>query len=281
MPADHMRKPSMRQRKPKATPKPYSGTQAIVRASHILKAIGTAAQRGLRVVDLCDRLDIERPTIHRILSCLVAEGLVVRDDNGKRYLLGDQIHRLGMLAASRLNLREICKNTLTKIASATGDTVFLATRRGDNALVIDRRIGPAPVRAMPLDVGMPRPLGVGATGLAILGALPDKDVEAFIENNAHRLREHNVRPERLPLQLSKARRNGYAYSRGYGPPRLSGIGIALRDGDDRCIGAISVTNIAQHMTLEHRREVLTTLRDELATISDRLRMLRSESLLSE
>jgi DNA-binding IclR family transcriptional regulator len=79
----------------------------------------------------------------------------------------------------------------------------------------------------------------------------------------------------------KARRNGYAYSRGYGPPRLSGIGIALRDGDDRCIGAISVTNIAQHMTLEHRREVLTTLRDELATISDRLRMLRSESLLSE
>jgi DNA-binding IclR family transcriptional regulator len=52
------------------------------------------------------------------------------------------------------------------------------------------------------------------------------------------------------------------------------------DGDDRCIGAISVTNIAQRMTLEHRREVLTTLRDELATISDRLRMLRSESPLS-
>src|ERR1039458_7905477 len=33
---------------------------------------GTA---GLRVVDLCGRLAIERPTVYRILSCLVAEGL--------------------------------------------------------------------------------------------------------------------------------------------------------------------------------------------------------------
>lgn len=269
----------MRQRKPKAASKPYAGTQAIVRASHILKAIGTAAPRGLRVVDLCDRLEIERPTIHRILSCLVAEGLVIRDDNGKRYLLGDQIHRLGMLAASRLNLREICESALTRIASATGDTVFLATRHGDDALVIDRRIGTTPARAMPLNVGMPRPLGVGATGLAILGALPDQEVEDFIDNNAHRLREHSVRPERLPLQLSKARRNGYAYSRGYGPPRLSGIGIPLRDGNDRCIAAISVTNIAQRMTSEHRREILITLREELATINDRLRTLRSENPL--
>jgi DNA-binding IclR family transcriptional regulator len=267
----------MRQRKPKTTSQPYSGTQAIVRASRILKQIGSAAQRGLRVVDLCDRLEIERPTIHRILSCLVSEGLVVRDDHGKRYLLGDQIHRLGMLAASRLNLREICENALTRIASATGDTVFLATRQGDDALVVDRRIGTTPIRAMPLNVGMPRPLGVGATGLAILGALTDKEVEDFIGNNAYRLREHNVRPERLPLQLSRSRRNGYAYSRGYGPPRLSGIGIPLRDGDNRCIGAISVTNIAQRMTSEHRREILATLRDELAPINDRLRMLRSEN----
>jgi DNA-binding IclR family transcriptional regulator len=269
----------MLQRNPKAISKPYSGTQAILRATHILKQIGTAAPRGLRVVDLCERLEIERPTIYRILSCLVSEGLVVRDDHGKRYLLGDQTYRLGMLAASRLNLREICENTLTRIASATGDTVFLATRQGDDALVIDRRIGTTPVRAMPLNVGMRRPLGVGATGLAILAALPDREVDHFIEHNAHRLREHHVRPERLPVQLSKSRKNGYAYSRGYGPPRLSGVGIPLHDGNNRCVGAISVTNIVQRMTPEHRQEILTTLRDELTAVNDKLRMLRSENRL--
>jgi DNA-binding IclR family transcriptional regulator len=257
--------------------KPYSGTQAIVRASLIMKAIGTSPQRGLRVVDLCDRLRIERPTVHRILSCLVSEGLIVRDDNGKRYLLGEQLHRLGLLATSRFDLREICDLALTRIAAVTGDTVFLATRRGDDALVIDRRIGTTPARAMPLNVGMPRPLGVGATGLAILGAMPDKEVQRFIDNNASRLRQHNVRPERLFLQLTRARKNGYAYSRGYGPPHLSGIGIPLLDGLHRCVGAISVTNIAHRMTPEHRQEVLTTLRDELAAIKSRLRLLKADS----
>src|SRR5450756_1236819 len=97
----------------RAKPKVYAGTQVIVRASRILKQIGAAAPRGLRVVDLCDRLAMERPTVHRILSCLMAEGLVVRNENGKQYLLGGQIHKLGVLAAGQFNLREICENALT------------------------------------------------------------------------------------------------------------------------------------------------------------------------
>jgi DNA-binding IclR family transcriptional regulator len=263
--------------KSRVKPRPYPGTQVIVRASRILKEIGAAAPRGLRVVDLCDRLAIERPTIHRILSCLVAEGLVTRNEHGKQYLLGGQIHKLGVLAAGQFNLREICENALTRIAAATGDTVFLAARQDTDALVIDRRTGSYPVRLMPLKVGMPRPLGVGATGLAMLGALPNHEIDDFIRKNAQRLIEHNVRPDRLPAQLLKLRKTGYAFSRGYGPPGLSGVGLALRDGNDRCIGAISVTTIASRMTLEHRREVLGTLREELLPIIEKLRNLETSS----
>lgn len=248
------------------------GTQAIVRAAHILKEIGAGPRRGLRIVDLCERLAIERPTVHRILSSLVTEGFVVRDES-KRYLLGDQIYRLGLVAGGRTNLREICESALTRIAAATADTVFLATRQGDDALVIDRRIGTTPARAMPLDVGMPRPLGVGATGLAILATFSDAGVADYVRNNASRLREHGLRPERLSQQVARSRKNGYAFSRGYGPPRLSGIGIALLNKDYRCIGAISVTNLASRMTPDHRRDVLAALREELAAIGDRLRMM--------
>jgi DNA-binding IclR family transcriptional regulator len=103
--------------------------------------------------------------------------------------------------------------------------------------------------------------------------LPNDEIVDFIRSNRQRLLEHDVRPETLPAQLMRLQKNGYAYSRGYGPPRLSGIGLALRDGNDRCIGAVSVTTIAPRMTQEHRREVLGALRDELASINERLRML--------
>jgi DNA-binding IclR family transcriptional regulator len=262
---------SMRQRM-KSKQASRHGTQAIVRAARILKEIGAGPRRGLRIVDICERLAIERPTVHRILSSLVTEGFVVRDES-KRYLLGDQIYRLGLVAGGRTNLREICESALTRIAAATADTVFLATRQGDDALVIDRRIGTTPARAMPLDVGMPRPLGVGATGLAILATFSDAGVADYVRNNASRLREHGLRPERLSQQVARSRKNGYAFSRGYGPPRLSGIGIALLNKDYRCIGAISVTNLASRMTPDHRRDVLAALREELAAIVDRLRMM--------
>ena len=261
----------MRQRT-KSKQAPQHGTQAIVRATHILKEIGASPRRGLRIVDLCERLSIERPTVHRILSSLAIEGFVVRDDS-KRYLLGDEIYRLGLIAGGRTNLREICESALTRIAVATGDTVFLATRQGDDALVIDRRIGTTPARAMPLDIGMPRPLGVGATGLAILATFSDEAVADYVRKNASQLREHGLRPERLPQQVARSRKNGHAFSRGYGPPRLSGIGVALQNKDHRCIGAVSVTNLAAKMTPEHRREILDAVREELAAINDRLRMV--------
>ncbi len=110
----------------------YSGTQAIVRASLIMKAMSTSPHRGARVVDVnaSDRTS----QIHRILSCLVSEGLVVRDDNGKRLSAGRAVAsprpaRDQPLRSAR-NLRP-CAHT---IAAVTGDTVFLATRRGDDAL---------------------------------------------------------------------------------------------------------------------------------------------------
>lgn len=249
------------------------GTQAVVRAIQILKEIGAGPRRGVRIVDLCGCLEIERPTIHRILSSLLAEGFVVRDDN-KRYLLGDQIYRLGVVAAGRANLRDICEGALTRIAAATGDTVFLATRQGDDVLVIDRRIGTTPAaRAMPLDVGMPRPLGIGATGLAILATLSRAEIDEFIGKNVQRLREYGLRPEQLPQQILRSRRIGYAYSRGYGPPRLSGIGVALKNRDGHCIGAISVTTLASRLTAVHRSEILDVLHDELARIDVKLRMV--------
>ena len=51
--------------------------------------------------------------------------------------------------------------------------------------------------------------------------------------------------------------------------------VAETNGQDlsRCIGAISVTNLAARMTAAHRGEVLRVLQDELARIDDRLRMV--------
>jgi DNA-binding IclR family transcriptional regulator len=250
-----------------------SGTQAIQRAASILKELGGAGGRGLRIVDLCQRLPIERPTLHRILTCLVAERLVMRDERSRRYLLGEDLYRLGLAAAGRFDLRQLCSGALTNIAMQTGDTVFLAARQGGDGLVVDRRDGVVPIPRMPLHVGVPRPLGVGASGLAMLTSLPDAEIDGLITDNAPRLRLYNLLPEKMPRLVLRARRNGYAYCRGYGVPEICGVGLPLQNGSDACVGAVSVTAVAPRMTDAHRERVLGVLERELAPVRRRLREL--------
>ncbi len=253
-----------------AQPAP-AGTQAIQRAAGILKQIGRSGARGACMAELCRDLSIERPTLHRILCCLLSEGLVGRNPRTKRYYLGRALYDLGQVAAPRFGLREICAATLTRLAEQTGDTVFLAGLDGADGVVIDRRDSPAPMRAMPLQIGMRRPLGVGASGLAMLMALEDGEVMHLLSDNAPRLRHYNVRPVSLLNSLHKFRNRGYAVSRGYSFPELCGIGMPLMGPQGRPCGAISVTAPSPRMTPQHQRDVLAALQDGLAQIDLRLR----------
>lgn len=249
---------------------PPQGTQAIQRAARILGEVGRAGMRGASVTDLAEALPIERPTLHRILMCLLAEGLVGRDARTKRFHLGRTLFALGQAAAPRFDLREICAPALSRIAARTGDTVLLVALDGEDGVVIDRRDGTAPLRNMPLRIGSRRPLGVGSSGLAILMSLPDDDVDHYLAEHARRLREHNVAAEKLLPSLRKFRRRGFAVSRGYGLPGLCGVAVPLRDHQERPVGAISVTALTPRMTAPHQAEVYAALQAELAQVDIRV-----------
>jgi DNA-binding IclR family transcriptional regulator len=245
-----------------------AGTQAIQRAASILNEVGRAGMRGIGVADLVQLLPIERPTLHRILMCLLAEGLVGRDARTKRFFLGRTLFTLGQAAALRFDLRRICAPALSRISARTGDAVLLIELDGEDGVVIDSRDGPSSVRNMPLRIGDRRPLGVGASGLAILMAFADDEVSRFLDDNARRLRAYNVVSDRLMPSLRKFRRRGFAVSRGYGG--LCGLAIPLRDDQDRPLGAISVTAATPRMTAHHRSDVLAALQGELARVDARL-----------
>ncbi len=55
------------------------GTQAIRRAAAILRRIGQANSRGVGPSTIAEALDLPRSTTHRILKCLVEEGLAHHD----------------------------------------------------------------------------------------------------------------------------------------------------------------------------------------------------------
>ena len=247
------------------------GTQSIRRAIDILREIVTADSRGLRVVDLCARLHLERPTVHRILLCLEQEQILMRAVNPKRYRLGPTVFQLGLAATPHFSLREICAEVLDRLAHETGDTVFLTMRSAYNSVVIDRKEGGFQIKALTLEVGARRPLGVGAGGLAILAAVQDEEAQDVVKVNADSLASHgDLNAERLMAMVFDSRVRGYALDIGHAFPDVTGVGLPILTRSGLPIAALSTVAIQTRMTDERIASHVKLLREAIKQLEARL-----------
>ena len=245
--------------------KPVTGTQSIERAASVMRVIAARNTTGLRLVDVSHHTKLERPTAHRILKCLMTDGMIGQDSGTRRYFLGHLIFELGLAASSNFNLRDICQPSLVRLAEKTGDTVFLTIRSGYDTVCIDRREGSFPIRTLTLDVGTRRPLGVGAGGLALLMSLPDQTAEEVISANALRLVTYNKLTVRSLMQMVKrCKELGYALNDAHITPGATSVGLPIRSRFDQPILAISIGAISSRMSEKRQEELVSLIREEVA-----------------
>jgi DNA-binding IclR family transcriptional regulator len=249
---------------------PLTGTQSIERSLWLLREIAAHNRSGSRLLDLSARTGLQRPTVHRMLKCLVAEGMVHQDVDTHRYYLGSMVFELGLSAAPRFNLRETCQPSLTRIAEATGDTVFLTQRSGLDGVCLDRHEGTFPIKTFTLEVGMRRPLGVGIGSLAILSALPEEEIRDVIASNNSRLAEHGLTGSSLLGQVRRAQKLGYALRES---PSLAGVrsmGHAIRNSSGVAFAGLSLSTISSRMTEKRVPELSQLLKSEVRQIEKQL-----------
>jgi DNA-binding IclR family transcriptional regulator len=247
-----------------------SGTQSIERALTLLREIAAHNRGGSRLLDLATRTGLQRPTVHRMLKCLAAENMVQQNPETHRYFLGPMVFELGLTAAPRFNLREICHPALTRIAEATNDTVFLTQRSGLDSVCIDRHEGTFPIKTFTLEIGMRRPLGVGTGSLAILAALPEEEIRSIVTANAPRLLEYGLSQTSLMTQVKNAQRHGYAVREA---PTLAGvrsIGQALHNQSGIPFAALSISAISSRMTEKRVGELAVMLKGETRLVEKQL-----------
>jgi len=245
-----------------AAPPRLTGTQSIERALTLLREIAAHNRGGSRLLDLSTRTGLQRPTVHRMLKCLAAESMVQQDPESHRYYLGPMVFELGLTASPRFNLREICHPALTRIAQATGDTVFLTQRSGLDVVCLDRHEGAFPIKTFTLEVGMRRPLGVGTGSLAILSALPEDEIQKVVAANAPRLPEYGLNAATLLGQVKRAQKLGYAMREAPGLAGVRSVGQALRNQSGIAFAALSVSTISSRMSEKRLGEVAQLLKNE-------------------
>lgn len=243
------------------------GTQAVRRAAAILRRIGRGGASGVSLADVTQALRLPRSTTHRILKCLVDEGLVRHDTQRRRYQIGALTHELGLTFTESAAELAKWRVAVDRVAQRTGVTAYLLSRSGIEATCVIKTEGNSVIRVIPVEVGQRRFLGVGAGASALLAALDEEAREIVIRSVVPHLSDYSTLTEaKLREIVSETLANGYAVSRGNVARDVIGIGMVAPDAPHL---ALSVAGLASQMEDKGVAYWAQVLRQEIQAVRSR------------
>ncbi len=244
------------------------GTQAIERALLVLRVLASAGRWGMRVADVVAASGLPQATVSRIVGSLLREGVVEREARTRKLYIGHLVHELALVARARFPLPEATRQPMRWLAEHTEDTIYLSEPSGNEAVCTAHEEGPYPIKALPLHVGIRRPLGVGAGGLAILSALAPARAEEILQVNAVRYPAYGgIDVAWLRAAIQQTQRDGYATISEKATPGMTAIGVPILGPAGEPIGAISIAAISQRMAVKRRVELARLLRAQCETVT--------------
>lgn len=244
-----------------------TGTQLLDRAVGILNHLGEVGRGGARVSEIAELFDLNISTAHRIIAGLERHRFVERDPETKRYRLGLALFALGAKAADTTGLRRICHPALLRIASQTGDTVFLMARNGFNTVCVDRQEGTYIIDSLTGHVGGQIPLGVGPASQVILAMMPARDAEAVLEANAPAYRRYKgLSAAKVRASLPVIRDQRYAVDDGRLVEGISALAVPILSGQEDVAGALAVNMTSARLKPDRLGDLLALMRREVAEI---------------
>jgi DNA-binding IclR family transcriptional regulator len=252
-------------------PKTVQGTQLVGRVARLLRLVGSRPA-GASTARVVRESGLTRPTAHRILSSLAAEGLLDVEPATGNWVLGTELFLLGSAAAARFPFEELARASLRRLAQESGESAFYSILRGVETVCVLREEGSFPVRSFVLREGVRFPVGVASAGTAILAFLPDDEQEALLNRWDQHAGEfaagHTQAIVRRQLEETKLR--GYSVNPGLVLEGSWGMGAAVFDGRGNPVGAVSLTGIEPRFRPERQPLLGRLLMEEAHTISTKL-----------
>ncbi len=221
--------------------------QVLERAMRLLDVLAQEDEP-MPLKELAKATGLHTSTAHRILNDLVIGRYVERVESGL-YRLGMRLLELGSLVKVRLNVRSIALEYMRELHKATGQTVNLALRQGDEIVYVERAwneySGMQVVRA----IGGHAPLHLTSSGKLFLSAWDSRQVRAYVLRTglAGSTRNSITQYDELDRELNIVRRHGYARDNEELELGVRCIAAGIYDESGELIAGLSVSAPADRL----------------------------------
>jgi len=265
---------------PRKTPAPErSGTQSIERALRILRELAARGEFGWRLSDLAARCEVDKGTVHRVLSCLVRERFVQQRSADKHYFPGPMLYELSLSLPGYAAFQKACERRLSKFATQTEAIAWLILRSG-NEYVCAVRKGNLELRGLMVHVGTRRPLFTSVGGVAILQTLPLLEAEDILADNVQQevAQRGNGRLNALRKMRDRSQRHGFGVNLGDVVPGVHAFAVPVRGGNGRAIAAVCLTGLPEQFGEASIEDVREALSEVAAGVEGDARMLLGSAM---
>lgn len=238
-------------------------TSGLVRDIDILTLLGQPNvwdRGGLGVSDISRKTRRDKAQVSRVCQTLLAAGLLHRDDDTGRYLLGHRVYALAQYT-EEARLASVAEPHLLELVAKAEESSYLMTLRGGSVFCIKAAYAQHSLQVGWV-VGHMLPALRAASGRAILATFsPDELVAWWAEHGDYKPRPDMFPPDALePASLtrlrrtpgniktfrgltregSKVRARGYALSTGEISPGVVDAASVIRVAGGRVVGALAV-----------------------------------------
>lgn len=213
-------------------------------ADRLFLVLETLADAGpLPLTDLSRRLELNKSTVHRLLTSLMYLGYVKQDTETGKYSLSFKILSLSNRLLEKMDILDTVRPILRQISSETGETVHFVQIDGTDAVYICKEESTLNSVRMVSKVGNRIPLYCSGVGKAIMADLPEEKVKQIW--NASEIKgytPHTITDYDTLLDcLKQIRRQGYALDDEENELGVRCIAVSLSDYSGIYRYAMSIT----------------------------------------
>jgi DNA-binding IclR family transcriptional regulator len=239
-----------------------TGKQVIARAAAVLKALENQRQ-GLSLSQIAKASELPRTTVHRIVTALEAQQMVITGSSGVR--LGPALVRLA--ASAHTDIVAIARPYVESLGRRTRETVDVSVYRGLHAVSVDQYPSDQELRVVSA-VGTAFPIHCTAHGKILLSAFCDDALTRLLTDPLERRTQSTMVSIAAVLDdVGRARDQGWAVDIEEHARGVCGIGIHLRSGlAEHYAISLAVPALRFHENLEGLKAALLQCKAEVESV---------------
>ncbi len=227
-------------------------------AGRLFGALEFLAENGpTTLMELAQALDLNKSTVHRVLSSLQYMGYVKQEEESGRYIASFKLVEMASKIMDKVDVNRIVRPYLRKLSDLTGETVHFVEREGNEVVYIDKLESDQNTVRMVSRVGNRIPFYRSAVGKAMAANMSERQVrQLWDDSEIERLTPYTITDYReFQETLDEVRRRGYALDNEENETGVRCIGVALNIAGDQTKYAFSISAPLARMDNSRIREL--------------------------